>query len=141
MEKKLKHLEFIQAIVSRMASNLFFLRGWTITLITGLFALSATKGTYGGYVLLAYFLLLIFWILDGYFLSQERKFRCLYDDVRKLDEKDIDFSMSTAKYGWDWKRRENWKNTQLGAMFSSTLLWFYIPLALAMLVVLYLINK
>ncbi len=31
MENKRKHLEFIQAIISRMASNLFFLRGWTIT--------------------------------------------------------------------------------------------------------------
>ena len=39
MENKRKHLEFIQAIISRMASNLFFLRGWTITLIGALLAL------------------------------------------------------------------------------------------------------
>lgn len=135
MENKRKHLEFIQAIISRMAGNLFFLRGWTITLITGLFALSAAKGAYDGYILLAYFLLAIFWILDGYFLSQERRFRCLYDDVRKLEEKDIDFSMSTKKYS------KNWKNTWWGAMFSHTLLWFYIPLGLAMLVVLCLLTK
>ena len=102
MENKRKHLEFIQNIISRMSGNLFFLRGWTITLITGLFALSASKGTYDGYILLAYFLLLIFWVLDGYFLSQERKFRCLYDEVRKLDEEKIDFSMNTRKYGKDW---------------------------------------
>ena len=135
MENKRKHLEFIQAVISRMASNLFFLRGWTITLITGLFALSATKGEYSGYILLAYFLLLVFWILDGYFLSQERRFRSLYNDVRKLDEKDIDFSMSTSKY------QNTWKNTLLGAMTSSTLLWFYIPLALAMWIFLQFINK
>src|SRR3989338_3573395 len=103
MENKRKHLEFIQNIISRMSGNLFFLRGWTITLITGLFALSATKGTYDGYILLAYFLLFIFWILDGYFLSQERKFRCLYDDVRKLDEEKIHFSMDTKKYKDVWR--------------------------------------
>ena len=135
MENKQKHLEFIQNIISRMSGNLFFLRGWTITLITGLFALSAAKGSYDGYILLTHFLLVIFWILDGYFLSQERKFRCLYDDVRKLEEKDIDFSMNTREYG------KIWRNKWLGAMLSPTLLWFYIPLAIAMLIVLYLINK
>ena len=135
MENKRKHLEFIQNTISRMSGNLFFLRGWTITLITGLFALSASKGTYDGYILLAYFLLVIFWILDGYFLSQERRFRCLYDDVRKLDEDKIDFSMKTKKY------QSEWRNTWFGSMLSATLLWFYIPLALAMLAVLQLINK
>lgn len=135
MENKRKHLELIQGIINRMAGNLFFLRGWTITLITGLFALSAAKGSYGGYILLAYFLLLIFWILDGYFLSQERRFRCLYDDVRKLDEQKIDFSMNTKKY------KDIWRNTWFGSMLSATLLWFYVPLALAMFVVLQLINK
>src|SRR3989344_4093868 len=84
MENKRKHLEFIQAIISRMASNLFFLRGWTITLIGALLALFS-KNNSPDYVF--YFLLvivLIFWILDGYFLSQERSYRDLYNHVSKL---------------------------------------------------------
>jgi hypothetical protein len=80
MENKIKHLEFIQKTINRMAGNLFFLRCWTITLITGLFALSA-KEISQNYILIAYFLILIFWILDGYFLSQERLFRALYNHV------------------------------------------------------------
>jgi len=36
MKNKRKHLELIQGIINRMASNLFFLRGWTITLIATL---------------------------------------------------------------------------------------------------------
>lgn len=135
MENKRKHLEFIQSVISRMAGNLFFLRGWTITLITGLFALSATKTSYDGYILLAYFLLIIFWILDGYFLAQERRFRCLYDDVRKLDEQKIDFSMNTKRY------KSIWRNKWLGSMLSATMLWFYVPLGVVMLIVLQLINK
>jgi len=39
MEKKLKHLEFIQQAINRMASNLFLLKGWTVTLIAAMFAL------------------------------------------------------------------------------------------------------
>ena len=49
MNNKLKHLEFIQRVINRMASNLFFLRGWTVTLIAALFALFV-KGTNSDYI-------------------------------------------------------------------------------------------
>ena len=52
-EKKLKHLEFIQQAVNRMASNLFLLKGWTVTLIAALFALAA-KDSKDVYFLIAY---------------------------------------------------------------------------------------
>jgi len=42
----------------------------------------STKETNQDYILIAYFLILIFWILDGYFLSQERLFRDLYNQVK-----------------------------------------------------------
>lgn len=116
-----------------MAGNLFFLKGWSITLITGLFALSA-KDLNQNYIFIAYFLVFIFWVLDGYFLSQERKYRSLYDDVRMLDEKDVDFSMDTRKYN------QICRNTWFHSIFSTTLLWFYLPLVMAMTAVLYLIK-
>lgn len=121
MENKQKHLEFIQGAINRMAGNLFFLRGWAITLITGLFALS-TKETNQNYILIAYFLILIFWVLDGYFLSQERLFRALYNHVRVLDVKNVDFSMDTNEF------KKNKKNCWLQSMFSQTLLVFYLSL-------------
>ena len=33
-EEKLKHLEFIQSVISRMSANSFFLKGWGVTLAT-----------------------------------------------------------------------------------------------------------
>ena len=134
MENKRKHLEFIQAIVSRMAGNLFFLRGWTITLIAALLALFI-KGNSSNYVI--YFLIiliLVFWILDGYFLSQERLFRDLYNHVRKLKEEEIDFSMDTSEY------KKYKKNTLIYTMFSPTLLIFYLPLIGVALFITYLIS-
>jgi hypothetical protein len=133
MENKRKHLEFIQGAINRMAGNLFFLRGWTITIIVALFAFFA-KETNINFIFVVYFPVIIFWILDGYFLSQERLFRALYNNVRKLDEKEIDFSMNTNKYNED--KRNGW----LCSMFSSTLLFFYLPLVGVMLLVTYLIN-
>ena len=134
MDNKQKHLEFIQAVINRMAGNLFFLRGWTITLIAALLALfvKSTNSNYIVYFLLV--LILVFWILDGYFLSQERLFRALYDHVRKLDEKDIDFSMNTSEH------KKDKKNTWVCAMFSSTLLVFYLPLVVVASLIAYLIN-
>lgn len=133
MENKRKHLEFIQGAINRMAGNLFFLRGWTITLIVALFAFFA-KETNTDFIFVVYFPVIIFWILDGYFLSQERLFRALYNHVRKLDEKEIDFSMNTSEYNED--KRNSW----LRSMFSRTLLFFYLPLVGVMLLVTYLIN-
>jgi hypothetical protein len=132
MENKRKHLEFIQGTVNRMAGNLFFLRGWTITLVAALLTLFV-KGTDSGYVFIVYFLIFIFWILDGYFLSQERLFRALYNYVRTLDEKDIDFSMDTSKY------KDDKKNGWLYAMFSPTILIFYLSLLGVALFISYLI--
>jgi ammonia channel protein AmtB len=122
MENKQKHLEFIQGIIARMASNLFFLRGWTITLIGALLALFS-KNNSPAYVF--YFLIvivLILWILDGYFLSQERSYRDLYNHVRKLREEEIDFSMDISEY------QKYKKNTLIYSMFSLTLSIFYLPL-------------
>ena len=133
MENKQKHLEFIQKTINRMAGNLFFLRGWTITLITALFVLFV-KDTNPNYIFVVYFPVIIFWILDGYFLSQERLFRDLYNHVRKLDEKEIDFSMNTSEY------KKDKKNTWAYAMFSSTLLVFYLSLVGITSLIAYLIN-
>ncbi len=134
MENKRKHLEFIQNIVSRMAGNLFFLRGWTITLIAALLALFSKNNSpdYVFYFLIV--LVFVFWILDGYFLSQERSYRDLYNHVRKLKEEEVDFSMDISEY------QKLKKNTLIYSMFSPTLLIFYLPLVGAAIYILFQIK-
>lgn len=130
---KHKHLDFVQATVNRMAGNLFLLKGWSITLIAALFALAA-KDSSKSYFIIAYFPLLIFWCLDGYFLSQERRFRALYDHIRKMNETDINFSMDTRPFSDD--PRNSW----VGATLSRTLIVYYLGLAIIMLVLMYLVR-
>jgi len=117
LEKKLKHLEFIQAIITRMASNSFLLKGWGVILVSALFAL-ASKDQSRYFIYLAYFPAIAFWILDGYFLWQERLFRKLYDGVRVMNEEDIDFSMNIASY---FREVDSW----IKVMFSKTLIIFH----------------
>ena len=95
MEKKLAHLKMVQGIVNRLSNNSFLLKGWSVILVSALFALAA-GGTQIYFVYLAYFPAFAFWVLDGYFLHQERLFRKLYDHIRAVDEEEIDFSMNTT---------------------------------------------
>ena len=96
MEEKLAYLQMIQAVITRMASNSFLIKGWSITLVAALFALAAA-GTNELFVYLAYFPAFMFWALDAYFLRQEKLFRELWDHVRGV-EAEIDFSMDTKPF-------------------------------------------
>ncbi len=94
MENKHTHLEIIQGVINRLSHNSFLLKGWSVVLVSAMFALAA-KDSQLMFVYLAYFPAIAFWCLDGYFLRQERLFRKLYDRVRVLPDDQIDFSMNT----------------------------------------------
>ena len=80
MEEKIKHLEFIQNIITRMNSNSFTIKGWMITIVSALLALYANS--YNEiFMFIAIVPAFIFWLLDAFYLTQERIFRCLYNDV------------------------------------------------------------
>lgn len=117
MSNKVQHLEFIQGVVNRMASNSFQLKGWSVVLVSALFALGA-KDADVTFVYLAYLPAAAFWILDGYFLHQERLFRRLYDAVRVRPGNDSDFSMKTTEFVKD---EQSWPRV----CFSKTLLAFH----------------
>jgi len=117
MEKKLKHLEMLQNIIDRIAGNSFSLKGWSVVLVSALFALAASdSNTY--FVYLAYLPSMMFWILGGYFLWQERLFHKLYDRVRTASESEIDFSMDTSSVRGE-------VSSWIGTMFSRTLLIYH----------------
>ena len=129
MEQKLKHLEFIQGVINRLASDSFRLKGWSVVLVAALLVLLAREGRID-LASIGLAPVLFFWGLDGYFLWQERLFRALYDHVRLLNEDDIDFSMDIRPFKTDRAR------TWLGATLSRTLIGFYGALALAIAITL-----
>ena len=65
MSDKQKHLEFIQNAITRMAGNSFRLKGWTVLLVSALFAYFARFGE-SGYVFIVIVPILAFWVLDGF---------------------------------------------------------------------------
>ncbi len=133
IESKLKHLEFIQSVITRMNTNSFFIKGWSITLVSALFALAA-KDANLNYVLISYIVIPVFWMLDGFFISTERQYRDLYDEIRILDAEKIDFTMNASKFN---KGNRTW----ICGIFSKTLLPFYGVSITATLIVMFLIGN
>lgn len=117
MEDKVRHLEMLQTIIQRMATCSFTLKGWNVVLVSAIFAL-AVGAEKSHLVFLAYLPAVVFWLLDGYFLRQERLFRRLYDKVRDTSEEEIDFSMDTGPVAGEVA---SW----VGVMFSRTLSLFH----------------
>lgn len=94
-ENKLKHLEFIQNTITRMSTSSFTIKGWSVAIITALFAFSANEAN-KNYAYLVYFIAPFFWYLNAFFLMQERRYRKLYDKVRLKKNNEIDFSMDAS---------------------------------------------
>ncbi len=127
MDAKHTHLEMIQGVVNRLSNNSFLLKGWSVVLVSGLFALAA-KDTKPLFVYIAYFPCIVFWLLDGYFLWQERLFRALYDKVRGLPPEKIDYSMDTSDAAATVK-------TWIHAVMSKTLIMFHGAVLLTIIIV------
>ena len=121
---KHKHLELIQGVINRMSVNSFQMKGWSVVLVSAILTLSATMDdtAQSSVVCVAYVPILIFWGLDGFFLAQERRYRKLYNQIRKMDDKDIDFSMDTSDF--ESVGRLRW----ISVVLSRTLLAFYTAL-------------
>ncbi len=125
MEEKLKHLEFIQNVITRMNTNSFHIKGWTITIVSATLALYAsTKNEC--FILIGIFPSLIFWFLDAYYLTQERKFRGLYNDVAGVSEKPFDLKPFAMRPDLYVKGKYCYWN-----VFWSTTIWkVYLPIIL-----------
>ena len=131
-EKLIKHLEFIQNVITRMNYNSFLIKGWAITLVSALFAL-ASNDTNLNYVLISYIAIPVFWVIDGFFISTERQYRALYNEVRLKKEDEVDFDMNASKFNIG-------KNTWIAGIFSKTLIPFYGVMFGATLMVMFLMK-
>jgi hypothetical protein len=101
-DNKIKHLEFIQNIITRMNTNSFQIKGMSVTIIAALLALYAGSNK-PLFLIVPLIPTILFWFLDSYYLQQERKFRGIYNDIVKSinEEKGIVvrvFEMPLQKY-------------------------------------------
>ncbi|MBB1074922.1 hypothetical protein HUU62_10935 [Rhodoferax sp. 4810] len=125
-EEKIAHLGFIQGVIDRMGNNSFLIKGWVVTLVAAIVALSADKVN-TNFTYLALFPLIFFWWLDAFFLHQEKLYRKLYERVADNTEPSNIFSMNAHKY-------KDEVDCFSKVLISNTLRNFYGPITILVLI-------
>ena len=106
-----KYLEMIQAVITRLASNSFILKGWGVTLVSGLLGFAGQQRN-GDIALLTLVPALSFWLLDAYYLAQERQQRELF--ARARDGRSALYAFDIPNLGLkDWTTAA-WDSTVCG---------------------------
>lgn len=97
---RLKHLEMIQQVITRMNSHSFLIKGWSITLTSAILTLGAKENH--TLIWVAFLPCLAFWLLDAFYLRQERLYRKLWDKKRlEPQENSTDFDMNAQPFEQD----------------------------------------
>lgn len=130
-EVKIKHLEMIQSVITRLSANSFMLKGWAVTLVAGILALSIKDNPI--YLIVSYIPVILFWFLDSYYLYLEKRYRALYNRIRMLEEADPTFELHPDSF-------VNAKFTYIKCIFSKTEFFFYFPIASFVLVIICIIK-
>ena len=129
MKKKLKHLEFIQNIITRMNTNSFQLKGLTVTIVAAFIGLYVSTQNIS-FIFLGILPTIIFWFLDTYYLQQERKFRGVYNDaagITNINEVRL-FEMPIKEYkGGDF--------CFFRVFFSKTIFWLYFTIIVLLAII------
>ena len=119
-EKMIKHLELIQSVVARLSTHSFRLKTLTLVQVAAiLLAFSSSEDR--TLLLLAPIAAVLLWILDAWFLREERAYRRHYDKVRQLPDERVDFAMDVSGL----------RGSTFKSVFSATLATFYLLLVVS----------
>ena len=135
---KFKHLEMIENLIERMAKNCFQLKAWTMALVALIGGLAA-KDSERKFIIIAFIPIIVFWLLDTYYLRIERQYRMLYKTITAKDDDKIDFSMELSQIQ-NLSIQDSKKICFLNCLFSVTELIFYLPITLSLFVIIHTLN-
>lgn len=128
---KLKHLDYIQSTISRMADCSFKVKSLAITIVSAIVGICVKTGDMN-ILLVAIVPIVLFWILDSYYLQQERMFREIYNILIGISNnrefKIRPFEMPIAKI-------KNKRCSFVVVMFSKTEWLLYLGMLLLILLV------
>ena len=116
-----KEIDLIQNCINRMAQNSFLIKGWTLTIVAVVLAISG-KLTDSIYLCMVILIpLLAFWYLDAFFLQTEKMYRKMYEWVLEARKKE-DFNYL---YDLNPNRFKDKVDSRCKIMWSVTLRVFY----------------
>ncbi len=107
----------MQGVVNRLGHDSFLIKGWSMAILAAGIIFIARSQVQSNIALTFIIPVIGFWILDGYFLWQERLFRKVYDEVRTKET--TNFQMNPMRH------KDKPKCSWISSMFSVTLNIFY----------------
>lgn len=132
----IKHLDYVQCTISRMSDTSFKIKGLAITIASAFIGIYVKTGNFN-FLCVLIFPLILFWILDSYYLQQERKFRAIYDI---LIDKDHHFDLKIHKFDIPLDKIKGRKYNLFSAIISKTEVWFYLGMILSILICFWIIH-
>lgn len=95
-EDRRKHLDFIQAVVTRMSAASSNVKSWLLPVVTVTYGFGVTQRS-GAVALLGLMAVVLFMYVDANYLRQERAFRTLYDTVARQKRQVPSFSLDPSE--------------------------------------------
>ncbi len=129
MDEKLKHLEMIEYIINKKSNNSAKLKEWTMGLVAAIGALAAV-GTDRRVMVVSLVPIIGFWLLDTYYLRLERKYKILYTRVAADSKTDFNLNTNVITYSKEEQKRIDY----IRCLFAPSVLVFYPPIALAVII-------
>ena len=131
-ESAQSYLGLIQGVINRMASTSATFKGFSATLFAGVLALAISSNAQSRFLAIwaAVAVITLFLLFDWYYFYMERQYRVLYDEVR-TGKHPCDFDMKPPKYS---------SVTRCNTFFNFSLLCFYPPLLVFLLICIPFVN-
>jgi hypothetical protein len=127
-EQIVRHLEITQGVVNRLASNSFSIKGWSMAILAAaILFIARSNNVYSEYLILTFLIPIFgFWLLDGYFLWQERLFRGVYDDVRQQENTDFKMNIPAQLNKINNKWRDSFCSSTLGIFYGVEIIFIVV---------------
>ena len=130
-EEKITYMQMIQQPIGRMSTASAIFKGFAATIVAGVSKISYSDVNVW-VILLSFLPVLSFAALDLYYLRTERRFRHLYEQVRK-GLKEIDFSL-----GLDFEDKA--AKSRIIDCIKSPSIWLFYPLAVIILIIVFILK-
>lgn len=131
-QDKIAYLQLIQEPIGRMSSIFAIIKGFCITVVSGLLCLFFDKNNYF-ILIISLFTIVGFLPLDVYYLGLERRYRYLYNLVAN-NEKDIDFSMKLIG-------THDQCESRIRDCVSSFNIWFFYLIPVVLIIIIFHLSK
>lgn len=135
IEEKIQHIEFIQNTITRMNNNSFQIKKWMLTITAGFIGFYASsKNTL--FLIAPICIVIVFAMLDTYYLQLERKFRGLYNDVCNIEKSKLEKDISV--YDMDISSYRGGFYSFWSTLISPSVLPLYLCVIISLLLIKYL---